>query len=168
MLRPDIQVSDRGSSPNSATCEVIFRLFDLETTVNVVLLGALDNFRSDVFEQLIGNILELDATVTQFEEINSTHYYTQLYGQSQGVFVPAAVLSGLLSNISAANLQRLRDAGFTIVTITSNGPTESPTNFIPVRQIPIWAVAVIVVVNSVILISVLFLIVIILWKRYAR
>ncbi len=168
LLTPRIAVRDRGNSPNSATCEISVRLFNLAETVDIYFIGEVNDFRPDIFGELISNILELNIEITEFSQFNETHYFTRIYGQSEGVILEASAIVDRLASLSQADMIRLSNAGFEIAIFTSNAPTESPTTFIPTRQIPIWAVAVIVVVNSVIIISALLLIVGILWRRYRR
>ncbi len=168
LLTPRITVRDRGNTPNSATCEVSIRLFNVAETVDITFIGDVTTFKPDIFSELISNILEAEIEITEFSQFNATHYIARIYGESDGVVLEASAIIDRLANLSPTNNARLMSAGFDITAFTSNAPTESPTTFIPVRQIPIWAVAVIVVVNSVIIITTLLLIVGILWKRYQR
>jgi len=166
VLRPQINVHDSGPGPNTATCEIEIRIFNPEVTADVLLLGNASIFDADLFEEVIGDILDLDAVITQIDQINSTHFTVQMFGEQGGVLVSVAAIVGPLSNLSAADTIRLRDLGFEIQNVISNAPTEVPTML--TRVIPVWAVAVIVVINSVIVISALLIIVGILWKRYSR
>lgn len=168
ILTPQIDVSDSGTPANDATCEVMIHLFDFQSTVDIILIGMIDNFQSDVLEQLLTNILELDLTITNFDQLNATHYFVQIYGQDGGVFIPAGILNSRLLNLTREELMRLEGEGFLIVGSNSNAPVVPPTNVIPTRTIPVWAVAVIVVLNSVIIITVLLIIVGVLWRRYSR
>ena len=167
-LNPQIDVSDSGTPANSATCEVMIRLFDFQSTVDIILIGMVDNLQSDVLEQLLTNILGLDLTITNFDQFNATHYSVQIYGQDGGIFIPAGVLHSRLLNLTEAELLRLEREGFLIVGSVSNDPVVPTPNMIPTRPIPVWAVAVIVVLNSGIIITVLLIIVGVLWRRYSR
>ncbi len=141
----------------------------MATTVDVYLVGTTTNFKPDVFGELLSSILEdLDIVITEFGQLNSTHYFVRILGDSEDTPVEASDLAFRIASLPQASLNRLSSAGFDIGAIISNNPTESPTNFVPNRLIPIWAVAVIVVVNSVIIITTLLLIVCILWRKYCR
>lgn len=166
VLRPRIHVSDGGSPPNNAICDISICLFNLEMTVTIFLIGNDDDFKSDVFEELTSNILELDIKVAEFTEVNNTYFFVRALGEDNGIFVEAAVVLNLFSNLTQADLARLASAGFFIDNVVSNAPTTPP--FIPTRQIPGWAVAVIVVVNSVIIIATLLLIMFIILRRFYR
>ena len=141
----------------------------MATTVDIYLFGTSTNFKPDVFEGLISNILEdVEIVITEFGQLNSTHYFARVLGESGDVIVDASVLAVRIASLSQTDLARLSSAGFDISLVISNAPTESPTNLVPTPLIPIWAVAVIVVVNSVIIITTLLLVVCILWRRYCR
>lgn len=167
-LSPLVDVSDRGVPVNSAICEVIINLFDFEMTVDVTLIGLATNFKPDVFKQLLNNILALEITITTFDQLNSTHFSVKMYGQDDSIVVSPEQLVARLRSLSTAQKLRLEGEGFLIVNSSSNAPQVPPTNVIPTRPIPTWAVVVIVVLNSVIIVTVLVIILCVVLRRYLR
>lgn len=169
ILQPLVDVSDRGSSPNSEVCQLIIDLFNFEDTVTTTVVVNQGTFDPNTFGQILENILEVDIEITESERLNTTHYSVDFFGRDDQQLVAPGDITRRLLALNSDQMQLLVDAGLSIAEVVNNGDiptTSAPT--VPVRPFPTWAVVVIVVLNSVIIIAVLLIILGIVWKRYTR
>ena len=156
-----VRVSDSGTPSREDLCELIIRVFDIGSTVNVTISGPITtNF---TFERLLHDFLGLDIIATSIVQLNSTHYEIQVYGKNATRVIGADELMRLISNLTAEQKDLLMQAGIMITGVVSNRPVQPPSR-IPRPSIPAWAVVVIVILNSVIIIAVLVIILVMLLR----
>lgn len=170
ILRPRVIVSDRGESPNSATCELRIDLFIFEDTATATLEGNVNFFNLEDVEKRIGEVLNIEIDFVNARQLNSTHFEIDFFGRDDNDnLILADKLVEMFISLSDQDKGLLEAAGIFIKRVTSNAPQPTPTSpAVPTRPIPTWAVAVIVVMNSVIIIGVLLIILGIIWRRYKR
>lgn len=170
-LQPMIDVMDRGTPPRDEICAFVIMLYSTSDTVTAIVNANSGTLNNNVFESILGGILELDIDVTSKVTNNGTFFTVNFTGRDGQELVMAddllARVESLLTNEQDVAL--LRQAGLAIVEVTSNAPVSTtPSLPTPTRPIPPWAVAVIVVLNSVIIIAVLLIVLGITWRRYRR
>ena len=156
-----VRVSDSGTPNIEDVCQLLIRLFDFSTTVNVTVDGPITtNF---TLERLLENFIGLDIVTTRILQLNSTHYRVQAYSKNGTQVISADDLSRLIFNLTDEQKGLLLQAGIMITGVDSNRPVQPPTR-IPRPSIPAWAVVVIVILNSVIIIAVLVIILVMLLR----
>ena len=156
-----VRVSDSGTPSREDVCELIIRLFDIASTVNVTINGPINT--NVTFEQLLHDFIGLDIVTTDIVQLNSTHYEIQVYGKNATRVIDSDELTRLISNLTTEQRDLLMQAGITITSVVSNRPVRPPSS-VPRPSIPAWAVVVIVILNSVIIIAVLVIILVLLLR----
>ena len=156
-----VRVSDSGSPSREEVCELITRLFDIDSTVNVTVNGPI--ITNLTLERLLEDFLGLEIIITRIVQLNSTHYGIQVYGKNATQVIGSDELARLISNLTVEQRDLLMQAGITITGVVSNRPVRPPRP-IPRPSIPAWAVVVIVILNSVIIIAVLIIILVMLLR----
>ncbi len=169
-LRPKVIVSDSGSNPNRAECDLIINLFSIEDTVTTNVAVTLGEFDANTLKQLLSAILNLEVDITGSTRLNESFYEVDLIGYNNGEVVLAENLAFLLNSLTDDQRSQLLSAGLDITRVQSNAPVTTPTQppSVPTRPIPTWAVVVIVVLNSVIIIGFLLIVLGVTWRRFRR